>query len=284
MLILGHSEDVGLRCSGTRHVNVSRSLLHFVGAEKSSLNNVRIHAVRQYQTKNVSSSTFVFSRAIVCDVRCPDVKNLNITGFAAAFVIRNYGNVLVGNMKVMNCFYGIVALNNEENSTSIKARSKRFQEIFRLENINVNNSHVAVLLKNHHSFPIELKEIVITNTIFGVYISKSMFTRVKMSDLIFDNGINAITTETMTTPGYFEHVNLCDNSYNLTYNASFPVEITYSSYNRYRSPCSMVSLTCLCLSICHLCYIQARHSAERLGPIVIEIESDSLFRYSVYQK
>ena len=205
------------------------------------MKNVKIHGVQQYQAENVSSSTVAFSRAIVCNGRCPDVKNLNITGFAAAFEIPNYGDVLVGNIKVMNCIYGVVAFNNEENSTSIKARSQRFQDTFRLENITVNNSQVAILLENHHSFPIEMKEIVITNTIFGVHISKSMFTKVKMSDLIFDTGFNAITTQTTTIPGYFERVDLCDNSYNLMYNASFPVEITYSNSIYYRSPCSMVS-------------------------------------------
>ena len=245
MFILGHSKDVGLRCTGKRlptHRNVSRSVLHFVGAGKSSLKDVKIHAVHQYQAENVSSSTFAFSRAIVCNGRCPDVKNLNITGFAAAFEIRNYGGLLVGNIKVMNCFYGVVAFNNEENSTSIKARSQRFQDTFHLENITVNNSHVAVLFQNHYSFPIELKEIVITNTLYGIHISKSMFTKVKMSDLIFDTGFNAITTQTTTTPGYFEQVDLCDNSYNFPYiNESFPVEITYSNYIYYRSPCSRVS-------------------------------------------
>jgi hypothetical protein len=216
--------------------------LHFIGEGKSSLKNVRIRAEQGYQAENVSLSTFAFSRAIVCDGGCPKVTNLNITGFALAFAIRNYGDVLVGNIKIMNCFYGVVAFNDEKNITSIKARSKRFQDIFRLENITVNNSHVAVLLRNHFSLPIELKKIVITNTILGVHISKSMFTMVKMSDLIFDTGTNAITTQTTTAPGYFEHVDLCDNNYNSTYNASFPVEITHFSRRyTYRRHCSMVS-------------------------------------------
>jgi hypothetical protein len=214
--------------------------LHFIGEGKSSLKNVRIRAEQGYQAENVSLSTFAFSRAIVCDGGCPKVTNLNITGFALAFAIRNYGDVLVGNMKIMDCFYGVVAFNDEKNITSIKARSKRFRDIFRLENITVNNSHVAVLLRNHFSLPIELKKIVITNTAYGVHISKSMFTMVKMSDLIFDTGTNAITTQTTTAPGYFEHVDLCDNNYNSMYNGSFPVEITHFSpghtYN-----CSMVS-------------------------------------------
>ena len=255
MFILGHHGDVGLRCKGTRlfrHHNVLKSLVHFVGAGKSSLKNVNIQALQQYQAENVSSSTFALSRAIVCNGRCPDVKNLNITGFAVAFEIHNYGDVLVGNINVMNCFYGVVAFNNEENNTSIKARSQRFQDKFGLENITVNNSHVAVLLYNHHSIPIELKEIVITNTIFGVHISKPIFTKVKMSDLIFDTGLNAITTETTIAPEYFKRVDLCDNSYNLMYNASFPVEITYSSSIYHRYPCSMVSYICLYCSICQI--------------------------------
>ena len=240
-----HSEDVGLRCTGRRlfrHFNISRMLLHFVGGGKSSLKNVKIHAIQEYQAENVSSSTFASSSAIVCNGGCPAVENLNITGFAAAFEIRNYGDVLVGNVKITNCFHGVVAFNNEANSTSLKDRSKRFQNIFRLENITVNSSHVAVLLENHYSFPIKLKEIVVTNTIFGIHISKSMFTKVEMSDLIFDTGFNAITTKTTTTPGYFELVDLCDSSY-LTYNASFPVEIIYSKYIRKRSPCAMVFAT-----------------------------------------
>ena len=204
------------------------------------MKNVKIHAVQQYQAESVSSSTFTLARAIVCNGRCPDVENLNITGFAAAFEICNYGDVVVRNVRVMNCFYGVVAFNNEENVISIKARAKRFQNIFRLENITVNSSHVAVWLENHYYFPIKLKEIVITNTILGIHISKSMFTKVEMSDLIFDTGFNAITTKTTTIPGQFELVDLCDSSY-LTYKASFPIEIIYSKFIKKRSPCSMVS-------------------------------------------
>ena len=221
--------------------NISRSVLHFVGKGNSSLKNVRILAVQQYQAENSSLFKFSFSKAIVCDGECPRVRNLNITGFAVALEIRNYGEILLRNIKIMNCFYGVMALNNELNGTIIKALSKRYQDtdIFRLENITVNNSHVGVFLQNHYSFPIELKEIVITNSDFGVFVSKTMFTKVKMSDLMLDTGVNAIMIR--TTPGYFEHVDLCDDSYNPTYNASFPVEITHFRRHTWRSPCSMVS-------------------------------------------
>ena len=159
-----------------------------------------------------------------------------------ALEIRNYGEILLRNIKIMNCFYGVVALNNEVNSTIIKALSKSYQDIviFRLENIIVNNSHVGVLLENHYSFPIELKEIVFTNSNFGVFVSKTMFTKVKMSELTLDTGVNAITIRT-TPHGYFEHVDICDDSYDPTYNASFPVEITHFRRYYWRSPCSMVS-------------------------------------------
>ena len=60
-----------------------------------------------------------------------------------------------------------------------------------------------------------------------------------MSELTFDTGVNAITLR--TTPGHFEHADLCGSSYNLTYDGSYPVEIIHDSYNYYgRSPCSMV--------------------------------------------
>jgi hypothetical protein len=202
------------------------------------LKNVRIHAVQQYQAKN-SSSKFSISKAIVCDGGCPYVTNLNVTGFAAALEIHNYGDILLRNIKIMNCFYGVVALNNEVNSTNIKALSKSYNDtdIFRLEKITINNSHVGVVLENHYSFPIDLREIAITNCYSGVFVSKTMFTKVKMSELMFDTGVNAIIIR--TTPGYFERVDLCDDSYNL-YNASFPVEISHFSSTQ-RSPCSMVS-------------------------------------------
>ncbi len=221
--------------------NISRSVLHFVGKGNSSLKNVRILAVQQYQAENSSLFKFSFSKAIVCDGECPHVRNLTITGFAVALEIRNYGEILLRNIKIMNCFYGVMALNNELNGTIIKALSKRYQDtdIFRLENITVNNSHVGVSLQNHYSFPIELKEIVITNSDFGVFVSKTMFTKVKMSDLMLDTGVNAIMIR--TTPGYFEHVDLCDDSYDPTYNASFPVEITHFRRRTWKSPCSMVS-------------------------------------------
>ena len=220
------------------HHKISRSLLHFIGKGKSSLKNVRIRTEHDYEAENVSQSTFAFSRAVVCDGGCPKVTNLNITGFAVAFEIPNYGEVFVGNINVMNCFYGVVAFHNEKIGTGSKTWSKRFQEMFRLEKITVENSHVAFVLENHFSFPMELKEIVIKNTTYGIHISKSMFTKVKMSDLIFDTGFNAITTQTTTPPtGYFEHVGACDDNYNST--LSFPVEIIANSTHR---NCSMVSL------------------------------------------
>ncbi len=205
------------------------------------MKNVRIHAVQQHQAENSSLLKFSVSKAIVCDGVCPHVRNLNITGFVVALEIRNYGELFLRNTKIMNCFYGVVALNNEVNSNIIKALSKSYQDtdIFRLENITVNNSHVGVLFENHYSFPIELKEIVIVNSNFGVFVSKTMFTKVKMSELILDTGFNAIMIR--TTPGYFEHVDLCDDSYDQTYSASFPVEITHFRRHGWRSPCSMVS-------------------------------------------
>ena len=241
-IYLGHREDVGLRCTGRSlsYHNISRSLLRFVGKGNSSLKNVKIHTVQQHQAEN-SSLKFSFSRAIVCDAECPYVRNLNIAGFVVALEIRNYGEILLRSIKIMNCFYGVVALNNEVNSTIIKALSKSYQDtdIFRLENITVNNSHVGVLLENHYSFPIELKEMIITNSNFGVFVSKTMFTKVKMSELMLDTGVNAIMIR--TTPGYFEHVDLCDDSYDPTYNAPFPVEITHVRRDYSRRSCSMVS-------------------------------------------
>ena len=200
------------------------------------MKNVRIHVVQQNQEENSSISKFSISKAIVCDGGCPYVTNLNITGFAAALEIHNYGDILLRNIKIMNCFYGVVA-----NSTGIKALSKSYNgtDIFRLEKITVNNSHVGVMLENHYSLPIDLREIAITNCYSGVFVSKTMFTKVKMSELMFDTGVNAIIIR--TTPGYFEQVDLCDDSYYL-YNASFPVEIIHSvSSSNQRSSCSMVS-------------------------------------------
>ncbi|CAB4040049.1 Hypothetical predicted protein, partial [Paramuricea clavata] len=233
-----HYQDVGLKCTGTRlnqnlH-NISRSLLHFVGKGKSSLKNVRIHAVQQYQAENLSLSKFSTSKAIVCDGRCPHVTNLNITGFAAAIEIHKYGDILLRNIKIMNCFYGVVA-----KSTGIKALSKSYNgtDIFRLEKITVNNSHVGVMLESHYSLPIDLRKIAITNCYSGMFVSKSMFTKVKMSELLFDTGVNAMIIR--TTPGYFEQVDLCDDSYYL-YNASFPVEVIRSGRaSPQRSSCSM---------------------------------------------
>jgi hypothetical protein len=110
-----------------------------------------------------------------------------------------------------------------------------------LEKITINNSHVGVVLENHYSFPIDLREIAITNCYSGVFVSKTMFTKVKMSELMFDTGVNAIIIR--TTPGYFERVDLCDDNYYL-YNASFPVEIIHSGFSfPQRSFCSMVSLS-----------------------------------------
>ncbi|CAB4009018.1 Hypothetical predicted protein [Paramuricea clavata] len=140
----------------------------------------------------------------------------------------------------MNCFYGVVA-----NSTGIKAlnlsKSYNGTGIFRLEKITVNNSHVGVMLKNHYSLSIDLREIAITNCYSGVFVSKTMFTKVKMSELMFDTGVNAIIIRTI--PGYFEQVDLCDDSYYF-YNASFPVEIIHSDFSSpQRSSCSMVFAT-----------------------------------------
>ena len=245
-MCLGHSEDVGLICTGAlwnlERRNVTGSLIQFFGDGKSSLTNVRVRAVQQYQTGNLTLSEFPSSSAILCDGGCPYVTNLNITDFGVALTIRNHTDILLRNIKILNCIYGVVALNNRANSNSNKtlSRGHEARDMFRLEKITVNNSYWGVLVQNHSTFfPIELKTITITNCNFGVSISKTMFTKVKMSELTFDTGVNAITIR--TTPGHFEHADLCGSSYNLTYNGSYPVEIIHDSYSYYgRSPCSMV--------------------------------------------
>ena len=244
-MCLGHSEDVGLICTGAlwnlEHHNIAGSLIQFFGDGKSSLTNVRVRTVQQYQAGNSTPSEFPSSSAILCDGGCPYVTNLNITDFGVALTIRNNTDILLRNIKILNCTYGIVALNNRANSNSNKTLSKSHEarDMFRFEKITVNNSYLGVLVQNHSTFPIELKKITITNCNSGVSISKTMFTKVRMSELTFDTGVNAITIR--TTPGHFEHADLCGSSYNLTYNGSYPVEITHESYSYYgRSPCSMV--------------------------------------------
>lgn len=274
-VFIGHSEDVGLICTGVfwnlERRNITGSLLQFFGEGKSSLTNVRIRAVQQYQAVNSTPSEFLSSSAILCDGGCPYVTNVNISDFDAALTIRDHADILLRNIKILNCFYGIVALNHRANSTSNKTFSKSHvaKDMFRLEKITVNNSYWGVLVHptfpiqlkditithcsngvfisktmfttvpNHSTFPIQLRDITITNCNSGVFISKTMFTKVKISGLTLDTGVNAITIR--TTPGHFEHVDLCGSGNNSTYNASFPVEITHESYSYYgRSPCSMV--------------------------------------------
>ena len=246
-MCLGHFEDVGLICTGAlwnlERRNITGSLIQFFGDGKSSLTNVRVRSIRQYGAGNSTPSEFPSSSAILCDGGCPYVTNLNITDFGVALTILNHTDILLRNIKILNCTYGIVALNNRANSNSNKTLSKSHEasDMFRLEKITVNNSYLGVLVQNHSTFPIELKKINITNCNFGVSISKTMFTKVRMSELTFDTGVNAITIR--TTPGhYFEHADLCGSGYNSTYNGSYPVEITHESYSYYgRSPsCSMV--------------------------------------------
>ena len=235
-MCLGHHEDVGLICTGALwnlDHNVTSGLLQFFGEGKSSLTNVRMRVVHQYQAENSTLSEFPNYSAILCDSGCPYVTNLNITGFGAALFIRNYGDILLRNMNVLNCFSGIVALNSKENSNT--------EDMFRLEKITVNNSYRGILLvQGNFTFPIQLKDITITHCNSGVSISKTMFTKVEMSELTLDTGVNAISIR--TTRGNFERVDLCGSAYNLTYNGSFPAEISHESYNYSgRSPCSMVS-------------------------------------------
>ena len=245
MYILGHGEDVGLRCTGTRlnygRYEFSRSLIDFSGKRKSSLINVRIHVLPEHRflAENSSLSWFGNSTAIVCDSECPYVTNLNISGFALAVEIRNNGNILLSNMKITNCFYGVLALRNKVNSFMENDQLGRYKGIVRLEKIVVNNTAAGILLADNSSLRIEMEEIAIINCHFAVSILRSLFTRVKLSKLILEYGWNAITLR--TTPTRFKQVDLCDDSSSV-YNGSFPVKIThYSNYRYNRNPCSMVS-------------------------------------------
>ena len=230
-----------MRCTGEYLYGRNRnhtipSLLHFVGKGKSSLTNVKIHAV--FPEGNSSLSRFSRSRAIFCDGGCPYVANLSINSFAMGFEIRNYGDIFLSNVKIMDCLYGIVEL-NEVNSSGISVllNSSRDTDMFRLETITINNSRVGVYLNSNSPFPIQLQGLVITHCSHGIHISKTIFTKVRMLDLLLDTGYNAISL--VKKAGYFEHLDLCDHNFK-HYNGSFPVEIAYIG-NTYRNPCFMVS-------------------------------------------
>ena len=174
-MCLGHSEDVGLIC------NITGSLIHFFGDGKSSLTNIRVRSIQQYQAGNSAPSEFPSSSAIICDGGCPYVTNLNITDFGVALTIRNHTDILLRNMKILNCIYGIVALNNRANSNSDKTLSggHEARDMFRFEKITVNNSYLGVLVQNHSTFPIELKKLPLQTAILECLFQKSCLRRLK---------------------------------------------------------------------------------------------------------
>ena len=211
--------------------------MHFVGKGKSSLTNVNFHAI--FPEGNSTLRRFSNLRAIVSDGGCSHFTNINISGFAVAFDIGNYVDNFLSNVKIMNCFHGIVGRLNEVNSSGISVLSNgsRDTDMFRLEKITINNSRVGVYLNTNSSFPIQLQGLVITHCSHAIHVSKAMFTKVRMLDLLLDTGNHAITLQTKAA--YFEHIDLCNHNFKL-YNGTFPVEITHIG-NTYRNPCSMVS-------------------------------------------
>ncbi|XP_028399971.1 uncharacterized protein LOC114523292 [Dendronephthya gigantea] len=278
-----HQQDVGLKCTGIRlnleRYEFSRSILHFAGKGKSSLINVRIHSEHEhrYLAKNSSLSTFSRSTAIVCDSECPYVTRLNISGFHLAVEIRNYGNTLLRNTRIISCFYGVVATNNPVNSSVRNNLIGRYKgtETLRLEKISVANTTVGLYLDDNSSLPIEVEDTATKNCHIGVVISKTVFTRVKLSNLMLEYGTDAITLR--TKPGRFEQIDICDSS-NSAYNGLFPVEISTYRYNS--NPCSMMFATSpgqvLAAFVSDLSYINLRIRDSNSSELLFELSSDNL--------
>ncbi|XP_028399965.1 protein bark beetle-like [Dendronephthya gigantea] len=234
-----HNQDVGLRCTESKlsekPQDRSKGLFHFSGKRKSFLKFVRIQGTQQHQAKNLSPLKFSYFKrsAIVCEGKCPYFDELHITGFAVAVEVRNYVKNLLRNINISNCLYGVMALNGYGKDVSFHSN---IIDVFGLEKITVTNSRVGIMLANHSSLPIELKEIAITNCFSGVSISKAILTNVRMSGLQLDTGVNAISST--TTLGHLQNVDICSNYH--VYNRSFPVEIVHSTYGANVNPCSMV--------------------------------------------
>ncbi|XP_028418433.1 protein bark beetle-like [Dendronephthya gigantea] len=278
-----HDDDVGLICTGPNFKletsNLSRSIFHFAGKERSCLINVRIHVLKEdrFLEENSSLRKFTSFKAIVCDGECPYLKNADISGFALAIEIRTYGiDILLGDIKITDCLYGVVATNNKINS-SVKNDLKynKDMEILRFRNFTVINSTAGVLLIDYSSFNIELEEFTITGCHTGVEILQTIFTRFKLSKLRLQNGVNAIRLR--RHPGRFELVDLCDSS-NSVYNESFPVEITY--YSGHSNPCSMVFATSpdqvLSAFVSDLSNVKLRIRDSNSSELLFELSRDDL--------
>lgn len=130
--------------------------------QKSVLVNVKIDEVKPQWKLNSSLGT-----AIACDGECPYMENITIWRFLKAIEIHNPRKIVLNDITITNCSYGVVIRSLADNLKTLQNYGN-VNSLFRSERITIRGCHLAIGIFNHSYKAIDLRDINITRCGVGI--------------------------------------------------------------------------------------------------------------------
>ena len=132
--------------------------------------NVNLHNVGERNGQVLS--------AITCNGTFPFTENVTIANstkaISASFISFNENKNRMGGIKIANCLYGIELKFDRHESPQMNTT---IGFVYQMTGITINGCYEGITIYNPSTIDINLKKIKITNCIFGVDVTNSMFNR-----------------------------------------------------------------------------------------------------------
>ena len=153
--------------------------IHFVSNNHSKpssllsyLVNVNLHNVGERNGRVLS--------AIACNGTFPYTENITITNSTQAISasFKAFNGNRMGGIKIANCFYGIELKFDRHESPPMNTT---IGFTYQMTRITINGCYEGITIYNPSTKDINLRKIKITNCIYGVQVTNSMFNRFTVS-------------------------------------------------------------------------------------------------------
>ena len=119
--------------------------------------------------------------AIACNGTFPYTENITITNSTQAISasFKAFNGNRMGGIKIANCFYGIELKFDRHESPPMNTTTVSFT--YQMTRITINGCYEGITIYNPSTKDINLRKIKITNCIYGVEVTNSMFNRFTVS-------------------------------------------------------------------------------------------------------
>ena len=213
--------------------------IHFVSnthSKPSSLSylvNVNLHNVGERNGQGVLS-------AIACNGTFPYTENVTIANsnkaISASFKAFNGNKNRMDGIQIVNCPYGIELKFDRHESPQMNTKIRFAYQITR---ITINGCHEGITIYNPSTRDINLRKIKITNCIYGVKVTNSMFNRFTVSATHLETKMSGILFNSLPPSQLLsKSVDLCNSG---AYVVKSPISVRFSRDGNV-SFCSMVGI------------------------------------------